>query len=394
MKIDFNKPDEAQRPVSQAQTDMRKAKSRKWPIFKMFVFFAIVGGGAYGYWRWTEMETIYTYGLVASEIETFRAPHQGFVGQMTLTRGQAIKKGDVLYAIAPVVSKEEQEAKEEVRTSFAKAEANVEVKRQGELARARSEAQRLQALHEQEVERKEHAVNSAIVQVGKNEDIVEARRRHHAKMEDLRSLEAAVASDVEAAATALAAAQRDLEQALLDLDSARARTMPSQAAYDKALIDLELAVKTAGDTSALHLDKAQFELSVASRERQAMTFRAPEDGVVLEVAATEGSLVAANELIATVAAATPVWVDAFVRPKKAHSIKEGDGVLIFVAGNPEPVPGYVAAETGTSVRVPEVLRYKLPRMNTAVYVHVGVDDAHASKLLPGSEVRVVIPPGE
>ena len=62
-----------------------------------------------------------------------------------------------------------------------------------------------------------------------------------------------------------------------------------------------------------------------------------------------------------------------------------------MAGHRDPFSGVIAAEKGTAIRVPEILRDKMPHIDTAVYVRIALDDKYAGIVFPGTEVRVVIP---
>ena len=318
MKIEFRKGDEQQEAVTPAQDEMREARSHKWPVFKTLVLMAILSGLGYGYWFWSRMETVYTYGIVSAENETFRAPLQGMLESMELKRGFHVNKDDLLFTITPVLSEKEQQAEQGVRDEFTETQedaASVEI---NNLDRARSEAARFKAIYDDDVGRKEHAIWAAVIEVEKLEKFYDAKKERYEKLAKLRDMDAALDSDVRASEHEMQMALHNVEKARLDLEHTMSRTLPSRAAYEKAQLEVKIAKEAQGSGKPeMELDQARFELTVAMKKRDPIEFHAPSDGVVLEVSSVNGSLVSAGDMIASIAASKPIWVDTFIPVRKS-----------------------------------------------------------------------------
>jgi len=111
----------------------------------------------------------------------------------------------------------------------------------------------------------------------------------------------------------------------------------------------------------------------------------------MEVGAMDGAQVESGRVVATLATRNDVWVEAYVPPNQAKSVRAGATAQVFIPGEAEPVEGIIAADSGSAIRVPEILRDKLPNMMMGIYARVNFTPPEGTPIVAGSRVRVVIP---
>lgn len=101
MKIQFHHKDRPQKPVASAQEEMKKARSKKVPLFGIFLVVCFVSLVAFGIYKLVRGRTIYTYGIVAGKIDEVHAPGRATVVRVNVQRGDIVKQGDVLFILKP-----------------------------------------------------------------------------------------------------------------------------------------------------------------------------------------------------------------------------------------------------------------------------------------------------
>src|SRR5690606_18497523 len=112
------------------------------------------------------------------------------------------------------------------------------------------------------------------------------------------AMDAAVQSNVDMAENEVQLAQRNLDQARIDLETAKARAVPGEAELTRAKLELE-RLQNLPEPPELAMDRAKFELDFASKRREPIAFHAPFDGVVMDVHAANGALVSEGKSVIT-----------------------------------------------------------------------------------------------
>ncbi|GMW03956.1 MAG: hypothetical protein AMXMBFR84_50900 [Candidatus Hydrogenedentota bacterium] len=390
MKLRFDKHVAAQPVVSQAQLRTRTTPHRKLPIFRALVLTLIglgLGFTMYQYWR---LRNIYTYGIVSAQTDFISAPRVGTIESLTIQRGQWVKKGDLLCSFHPQVSPQEREAEQALLESIGKVAESVEKEQANRVAQAAAEVERLKRLYDEEAVFRNHAIDFARIEVAKLSDLYEQKKKRMVKYTQLVELDAAVQSDVETAKNEASMALRSLEQAQSELALAEARMLPNDADITKAKLELE-RVQNAAASPELTIERAKFALEFSSKLREPIEFHAPFDGMVLEVHTTDGALVTDGKPLISLTATSGVWIDAYVPVDKAIEVATGRPVHVYVPGSDDPILGQITVSPGAAVRVPEILRDSMPRLQTAVLTRVNLDSSH--NLFPGTIVRLVLRKG-
>lgn len=388
MKIKFTTPPDYQQPVSNVQLQVRSAPRIKYPVFQILILLAFVAAVAFGVYQYKTLRSVYTYGIVASDTEYFVAPFDGVVETFGLQRGYPVKAGDLLFTVVPAVPADTGAAEQDVVEGMEKAHDAATLEQQHRAAQAAREIERLEQVLAEEQAKQAHAIALAEEEVRKLEAFHAAKVQRWTQYTDLLAMDAAVQSDVDGAALEMQLAEHNLAQARIDERLARERPQPSEALLQQARLALERETSVDADP-ALALNLARFKLELASGQREPVSFRAPYDGVVTETNASSGTRVNTGRAIVSLAATSGVWVDAYIPSKRALGVAPGQAVQVYVPGVDTPIAGTVAVESGTAVRVPEILRSHMPRVETAAYSRVHTPPAPG--LYPGTVVRVVFP---
>lgn len=390
MRIEFRDTAGTQDPVVPRQTAMRDARSRKVPVLPvLFLIFVVAVAGA-GLYFVSRAGDIYTYGLVMSELQTVQAPFQGRVEALAAKRGDRVEADAALFRFVPVPAEAEIAARAMVLEALERARAAEAEARAIAESQARKEIERLEAQWKDESAERAHNLARAEVEVEKLREFLASKTERLARVRQLYNMDAAVNADVLAAENEVALARHELRQAELDRDDAAARQTSSRAELEKAQLALE-AIREQGEAGELDIEMAQVKHAFAAAEVPPLTFKALFDGVVMQVNAVNGGLVEAGLPLMTVASTERVWVDAYIPPGRYSRLEPGAEVLVYVAGNSEPVEGRLAAETASASPVPELLGDQLPRTKIGLYARIELDPNIEAGLVPGTEVRVVVP---
>ena len=122
-----------------------------------------------------------------------------------------------------------------------------------------------------------------------------------------------------------------------------------------------------------------------------LSVRSLFDGIVLEVGAVEGSRVELGRIVVSLADRDNIWIEAYVPEKYARHVHAGAEVIVRIPGTGRDITGTIANDPTTAVRVPELLRDNLPRLQSGVYVRINLTLTEDTPILPGGQVEVVIP---
>lgn len=396
MRIDFQNSGETLEAVTPAQIEMRDARIRKRPILGFVILLIILGGGAYGYYLFSRVDTIYTYGLVEAKYTPYYAPFEGTISGLNLERGQLVSKDDVLFTLTPAPSETVREAQDALLDEIERLDEQAGELRANVIEQAQKDVDRLQAAYDDESARRQAAESNAGIELQKLKNVYTSRKRQSDRVSDLFAMGAAIQSDVDIARDASDVAYHTWKQAELGLSVAQEQNEASIAALDKAKLELDrLSRENASDARAL--ERGRLKLSVAQTRPDDLTVRSLFDGIVLEVGAVEGSRVEAERIVISVADRKNIWVEAYVSEKYARHIHAGAEVIVRIPGSgiiPKTVieiPGTIANDPTTAIRVPELLRDNLPRQQSGIYVRINLSLTDDTLILPGGQVEVVIP---
>jgi HlyD family secretion protein len=210
------------------------------------------------------------------------------------------------------------------------------------------------------------------------------------RVAELFALGAAVKSDVEAAQDAARVARHNRDQAQVALKSAESQNVASTAELERAELELE-RLQSVNPEDATALERGRVELAVAQTRPAPVTVSSLFDGIVMEVGAIDGAQVESGRVVATLATRNDIWVEAYVPPNQARSVRAGAKAEVYLPGELDPIEGTIAADSGSAIRVPEILRDKLPRMMMGIYTRVNFTPPEGMPIVPGARVRVVIP---
>ncbi len=394
MQIDFQNGGTTQQPVTPAQTQMRHARTRKRPVLRIVILLLLLAAIGGGLWWYSRLGAVYTYGLVAARMTPYYAPFEGVVGELNLERGDYVEEGQALFTLTSTQPDNVKEAQDALLEEIDRQKERADEARENMIAQAQKEVDRLRAAYEEDVARRQAAVETARAEAAKLNALYQSRRERADRVAELYDLGAAVRSDVEAAEDAAQLAYHNWQQAQLALRLAQERNVVDDAALEKARLELErLREGDPADTTAL--DRGRVELAVAQTRPAPVSVRSLFDGVVMEVGAVDGAQVESGRVVATVATRNNIWVEAYVPPDEARLVAEGATAQVYLPGREEPIEGTIAEDSGSAVRVPEILRDKLPSLMMGVYVRVNFTPPEGVPVVPGSRVRIVIPgPGE
>jgi len=390
MRIDFQNGGSTQSAVTPAQTQMRNARAPKRPVLRVVILLLVLGGGAYGAWWYTRLDTVYTWGLVAARMTPYYAPFEGVVSDLKLERGDYVSNGDALFTLTSVQPENIREAQDALILEIDRQKSIASDARANVVAQAQKEVDRLRAAHEADVTRKQAAVDVAQAELQKQQDIYTMRADQAKRVQELFSLGAAVRSDVEAADDAARVAKHNRDQAQVALTAANNQNVASTAELERAELELE-RLQNVNPEDATALERGRVELAVAQTRPAPVTVKSLFDGIVMEVGAMDGAQVESGRVVATLATRNDVWVEAYVPPNQAKAVKAGAKAQVFIPGVVEPVDGTIAADSGSAIRVPEILRDKLPTMMMGIYARVNFTPPEGTPIVAGSRVRVVIP---
>ena len=390
MRIDFQSSGETLEAVTPAQIEMRDARIRKRPILGIVILLIILGAAAYGYYLFSRVGTIYTYGLVEAKYTPYYAPFEGTVNGLSLERGQLVNKDDVLFTLTPAPSETVREAQDALLDEIERLNEQADELRANVIEQAQKDVDRLQAAYDEDSTRRQAAESNAGIEHQKLRNVYTSRKRRADRVSELFAMGAAIQSDVDIARDAADVAYHTWKQAELGLNVAREQNAASSAALEKAKLELErLNRENASDARAL--ERGRLKLSVAQTRPDDLSVRSLFDGIVLEVGAVEGSRVELGRIVISLADRDNIWVEAYVPEKHARHLRKGAEAIVRIPGTDGELPGTIANDPTTAIRVPELLRDNLPRQQSGIYVRINLTLTEDIPILPGGQVEVVIP---
>ena len=387
MKIEFSGDTQVQQSVRPAQDRINKARPSRVPILRILITLLIFGALGYGVWRFYHMQSVYTYGLVSSQVESIHAPQDGTVKDVNVSRGRSVNVGDAMMTIDPVVTSDTAEAQERVLEEIKKSD-SVRIERQKlTIEMAEKEVERLsKQLTEEDMKRKTD-YELAQLETLKLKEFQGQKQKRLAKLKKLFELDAAIQSDIDSAENEVQLAKRNYQQAVVAEKLAKSRALPSESALKMAQYQLE-SIRKSPTTSSADLEQAKFQLDLSKNKLEPIIISSLFNGLVLELDVVNGSTVRAGQEIASVIQTDEVWVDVYIPSRQYDLLQEGEEAEIFIPGSADPIIGIVSEKLGAVVRPPEILRDDLPRETTTLYARIDLPEG--TDLLPGLEVRVII----
>ncbi|SCY85349.1 HlyD family secretion protein [Desulfoluna spongiiphila] len=398
MKITFRQGGTSQTPVSPAQPEMRDHKRRKAPVRKVVLIVlcvaALVGGGIMLYKR----NILYTYGMVSGGVVEVTADVPTEIQAIFVAKGDIVKKGDVLFTQYSV----------EGESRIRRAEAALESKLStfdlisGDSGEERDYAAPLQKklmfldLEQQgNALARERMLSEARFESRRLKTLYEAKKERHENLEKLYRLDATTLRQVRAAET-----EKDLRyhEYVLARDHynhvveanriAEAEAEKSYRARESTLN--RSAIKDDSDVDGLlsEIERARAYRDHLRQKYGSGGFRAPFDAIITEVNVSPGVMAHNGEPIMSCASLNGLWVDVYVAPDKAGLFTEDKEIFLYIEGQKRSIPGTLTARGRVELPVPDLLRVKLPKLVSAVYFHVAVEND--DNMHPGNIVRVVV----
>jgi multidrug resistance efflux pump len=417
MKINYHDPRPIQPPVSPVQEEMRQSRPRGLPVLRAFFLLMLLGGVGFAAAKVWRGRQLFAYGVVASRTDEIRTPYPATVRGLCLRPGDRVRQGQLLCQFVPLETENQARAIKaylaglDAPTSATQGAATPADRDYGE---ALAKLQAAQADYAQAEQRRRYDLEKARIEYGKVQTHYQMRQSRYEKVRELQRLDAAVASDVEAARNEMELAQSGLAQAGLDLKAARGAVNPFASQVELARRQLEEAqgrrqaegrerratlgalVQDLGVelNPRLPLDPARLGLTVGAPARVPLTITAPYDGVATEVAASDGRVLGAEQPVLSLTETGQSWIDAFIDPAKSDRIAPGQRVRAYIGGRAAPHAGTIASIAGVATDVPAVLAAQMPEVRRAIYCRVELEtEGKGGKgvdVAPGEIARVVV----
>lgn len=290
-------------------------------------------------------------GYVEGEYVYVASPLAGELEQLSVARGAQVKRGDLLFALESAAETAERDA---AQRRIAQARADLEDTKKGKRP---SEIESLEA------------------QLSQTRATLAFAEQELERQSNLSKTGATSATDLDRARTARDQQTARVAELEADLSTARlgSRTDLIESAEQKVKVaEAELA-------------RAEWNLA---QKRQTAT----QDAPVFDTLYREGEWVAAGRPVVVLLPPGNVKVRAFVSEARVSAIHAGDGVRVFVDGQPEPFAGRVTFVSPQVEYTPPVIYSKESRDKLVVMVEARFDDATAAQLHPGQPVDVAFGP--
>ncbi|MGD0093839.1 MAG: hypothetical protein ABSE73_28355, partial [Planctomycetota bacterium] len=264
---------------------------------------------------------------------------------------------------------------------------------------------------------RKHAVQRCDLEVAKLTEVQQAREKTLKNLQQLLAVDAALRSDVVSAETEARIALKNVEQARLGLEQAKAaeqhvmvnaakddagfeatrlalkvqQTKLKQAQEQRNAAELEARkteLETAKKQASAELAAAQSAVERARPKAQPVELHAEEDGIVRSDPLNENTVAPDGSILLLVSALRDPWVEAYVDPAFAPDIQRNPPVTIFPPDDSAPITASVKFEHGTVVSVPAALHDLMPRLQRALSFNIELPAN--TTLLPGAAVRITI----
>ncbi len=270
--------------------------------------------------------------VCGTEVEV-AAPSSAILTRLLVGPNQEVQAGQVLAELR----------NDTLDVQIAAAEAEIdelERSRQQERSTLSREVQRFSLAEKLSDVRGELA--TVAVEIGAAERAVSAAettvQRHEEALERARELFASNALTVsELDARELAAS--DARQAVVDHRVALRRLQTQERNLEASLAlyqhqEANLAAEAEAQLTDLDVSirKRQGELETLLAERGQLSLRTEVDGVVVELARSEGELISRGEPVLTLITGDRIWVEAYMKPERRSTVVRGDEAEIVIDG--------------------------------------------------------------
>lgn len=398
MKISFRERGTSQEPVSPAQVEMKTYRRAKIPVLKMALYalllVALLGGGLALYKR----NTLYTYGLVSGNQALVTAGFPTEIKGVFVAKGDIVKKGEVLFTQFSVEGEARiKEAEATLRAKMAAYDlmAGSGAFSQGDSAPLANEIDLLRLQQQGNALTRGRQLSEARYEMARLKTLFDAKNQRYENLQKLHRLDAATRSLVRAAETEKELLYHEYVLARDHHDRVLKATRIAEAEDRKAFRKRELAlhrgsVEDQTDLQSLlaEVERARAQRDQLNRRYSSAGYKAPFDAVITEVNVTPGMVVNTGETILASTALGRLWVDVYVKPEKAALFTKEKEILLYSAGTGRSIPGTLLEKGGVELRVPEMLREKMPGKASAVYFHVAFENN--GQLLPGNIIKVIV----
>ncbi len=404
MKISFRGTATNQEAVTHTQEEMREYRRVKTPVFKRLLIFLTILALLFGLWSFYKRHALYAYGIVSGRVAPVTAGFATEIRTVLVSKGDVVKKGDVLFTQASVEGEAllgaaraalyGKRAQYDLMDNFM---ASGPGERSSPDFGAALESQReLWGLKQQgETLARERLRAEARYEMVRLKTLYEARRTRHENLQTLHRLDAAPLSQVTAA---------DTEKKLRYNEYLRARDHYNGVVQANRIATAEAekegrhrestwrreAIRHETEFQALisELETATAHLARLQHRYGATAYRAPFDAIITEIHVAPGFKMAAGDAILTSTSLDNLWVDVYVAAEKAPLFTREREILIYGSGGHSPISGTLTTDGGVELGLPSRLREVMPNVSSAVYFHVGYENG--GTMLPGNIVKVVV----
>lgn len=263
------------------------------------------------------------------------------------------------------------------------------------------------AKHEAQIAQRN--LERARIDVTKANELYEVDKDFLERLKKVQAAGKVTTKDVSVAENEMQVAQRNFEQAKLDLKYAINDAKQKKQEYEKQLVSLRSALdkatlmgkelqseklyvenKLQGEIARIEnqIKAAKLEVERYAQFAGPYEYKAGFDGVVLEARVSDGNAISKGALILVLASGKSLWVDAYVPQKKSGVEFEKRMAKVYAEGSDKAIVGEGMTRAGAAVKVPDALKKKMTDIERSIYIRVKVPAN--SGLLPGSIVRVVI----
>ncbi len=374
MKLKFSNHNSQQPSISPIQSENRAGRPNSVPLFSSLIIAAVIALLAFWVYRWYAFSHIGTYAMVVGKTMEVRSPCQGEVRELALRLGDKVAAGEKVCVIAPTEFEKQLRSRDQALKAWNTAgQQTLDYWRTtgrtpGTPAAAAAPTASLPP----------DATDAELTRLAvKRADRVRAEKK--AALERTRLLQqadAATAADLRTATLELELAELSFDQAKVTDDGARRRLgLPVVAAA---------AAAVPADGQDLPPAPLPLDLPPTSIEMKSVM-----TGQVIELAVTDGEVVAPNQKVLKVLESGTLWIETYVSSEEIQRIEEGDEVRVHLAGEEGTVLGHVTACSRVATQLPEVLGRRVKGLDNVCRVRIDLDN-DATRLDCGSVIRVVI----
>ena len=401
MKISFRENGNIQKPVVDTQEEMKDFKRKKTPVAKrvggVAAVIAVILAGIILY----RMNTLYVYGIVSGNTAQVTAWFPTEIQKVHVSKGDVVKKGDVLFTQVSVEGEAQlKAAKANLNSKVAQYDLMTGAVASGEgdttvLDPLKNERELLSLKQQGSAITRAQLQSEARYEQSRLYTLYEAKKMRYKNLHKLYQLDAATLSQVSSAETEKKLRYNEYVLARDHYNQVVKSNRIAEAEAEKEGRKLESSlyrdsVRTQTDFQSLLLDieTARAHLDQLQKRYGSDSYIAPFDGIITDLMVTDGSMLATGESILTSASRSHLWVDVYVDAAKASQFTEEKKILIYGGSDRKAIPGTISTKGTVELRVPQLLRDKMPGVSSAVYFHVMFENK--GTIFPGNIVRVVV----